>query len=527
LETESIFDIPWAVDFNGKRQAFIASFLAEARRQTDLGSALDVGCGVGHFSHFLSTLNFRVIAMDGREENVGEARKRYPGISFVTGNVEDFRPDDVGKFEFTLCVGLLYHLENPFRAIRNLYSVTEKILLVETMCVPESQPVMELLDEGISENQGLNYVAFYPSESCLIKMLYQAGFPFVYRFKRLPEDELFQTGPSRKRQRTFLAASKVYLSAPNLILARELRRATPNDIDPWSTGPSRLRHELFQARVFASGMLASVRAAWVSKTFVPIRLPFGSWWIRRNDTLGQALMAGTFETAELAFAGRFLRPGMTVLDLGAHQGLYALLASRKVGPKGRVFAFEPSPRERRALRLNVVLNRCWNVSVQGTALGSENGEAEFFIVRGEQTGCNSLRPPMLHRATAFVNVKIIRLDDWLSQGRIDRVDFIRMDVEGAELTVLKGGAGLFTRQPRPVVLAEVRDERTRPWGYAAKKILEHLESMDYTWFRFLGNGALEQLDSSAEEFDGNFVACPRERLENFQRSFEVAPGLLR
>ena len=61
------------------------------------------------------------------------------------------------------------------------------------MCVPNSKPMMDLLDEGTVENQGLNYVAFYPSESCLVKMLYRTGFPFVYRFKRLPEDKQFSS----------------------------------------------------------------------------------------------------------------------------------------------------------------------------------------------------------------------------------------------------------------------------------------------------------------------------------------------
>src|SRR6202166_2263762 len=78
------------------------------------------------------------------------------------------------------------------------------------------------------------------------------------------------------------------------------------------------------------------------------RLPFGTWWVMRNDNVGKPLLSGNFEKAEMAFVERFLRPGMIVLDLGAHHGLYSLLASKIVGAEGRVFAFEPSPRERRA-----------------------------------------------------------------------------------------------------------------------------------------------------------------------------------
>ena len=91
---------------------------------------------------------------------------------------------------------------------------------------------------------------------------------------------------------------------------------------------------------------------------------------------------GKFEAAELAFVEVFLRPGMTALDIGAHNGLYSLLASRRVGPQGRVISFEPSPRERKALRLNLALNWIRNVSVQGIAPGSEDGEADFYLVGG-------------------------------------------------------------------------------------------------------------------------------------------------
>ena len=211
------------------------------RKQLTLASALDVGCGIGHFSKFLLDMGFSVVAVDGREENVKEGQRRYPEIKFLTKNVEDPGLPEVGSYDFVLCVGLLYHLENTFRAIRNLHSLTGKLLLIETMCVPGRQPTMDLLDEGPGEDQGLNSVAFYPSESCLIKMLHRAGFPFVYRFERSPEDEQFSSTVWRKRSRTFLAASRVALSGSNLQLAKEPTRIVPGSSDPWNTRLSRLR----------------------------------------------------------------------------------------------------------------------------------------------------------------------------------------------------------------------------------------------------------------------------------------------
>ena len=101
---------------------------------------------------------------------------------------------------------------------------------------------------------------------------------------------------------------------------------------------------------------------------LPTRLPWGYLWLAYNDVCGDAIFIGSFfEEAERRFVDRFLRPGMVVLDLGAHHGFYTLLASRKVGPKGRVIAFEPSPRERRRLIWHLRLNRVSNVVVESFA----------------------------------------------------------------------------------------------------------------------------------------------------------------
>ena len=250
---------------------------------------------------------------------------------------------------------------------------------------------------------------------------------------------------------------------------------------------------------------------------VPARLPFGAWWLVRNDDSGRAIRNGRFEEAEVAFVERFLQPGMTVLDLGAHHGYYTLLASKRVGVGGRVIAFEPSPRERRALRLHLTLNRCKNVVVQGLALGEENTESNLYVVNGLSTGCNSLRPPDVVSGTSSVSVRVARLDDWLAAHKIERIDFIKIDVEGAELSVLKSAEQLFGRRPRPVILAEVQDVRTQPWGYAAKEILRYLCERGYQWFSLLRDGLVQELDLSPDKFEGNFVACPAESISKLCR----------
>ena len=245
---------------------------------------------------------------------------------------------------------------------------------------------------------------------------------------------------------------------------------------------------------------------------LPFRIHSGCWWLLRNDQISATLLEDSFENAEHQFVEGFLQPGMTFLDIGANQGYYTLLSSQKVGPRGKVLAFEPSPREIRRLKLHLWLNRCKNVEVLASALGATEGTTELHVVLGSESGCNSLRPPDVSQPTALLPVPVERLDDVLKARRIARVDFIKLDVEGAELSVLQGARELLRRAPRPVILSEVQDIRTKPWGYEAREVILSLCELGYEWFQPKPNGQIEKIPVDCKSYDGNFVAVPRERI---------------
>lgn len=251
----------------------------------------------------------------------------------------------------------------------------------------------------------------------------------------------------------------------------------------------------------------------------PFRLPFGAWFIARNDALSDLLVSDQFENAELKFVEISLKAGMIVLDIGANQGVYTLLASKLVGPQGKVFAFEPSPRDRKALARNLTLNRSKNVTVCDVALGESNTQAVLFTAEPHFSGCSSLRPPAkdIPTATFPVDVNVLRLDDWIATTGAGPIDFIKLDVEGGELSVLKGAPNLLQVRPRPIILAEVQDIRTAPWGYAAKEIILALQDRSYKWFGLSVDGKPYPTDTASTPFEGNFVACPEERLPEFAK----------
>src|SRR5208283_1731453 len=227
---------------------------------------------------------------------------------------------------------------------------------------------------------------------------------------------------------------------------------------------------------------------WVPGVAIPHRLPSGAWWLAENDSIGTALLWTGFEGQEYSLADLMILRGMTVLDIGAHKGFYTLLFSRKVGTQGRVVAFEPSKRERTRLNLHLKLNFCRNVTVINVALGEKEEETTLFVVEGPETGMNSLKPVGDDHRIHEETVKVCRLDSVLDGLGVNRVDFVKMDVEGGELGVLRGAPDLLERRPRPCVLAEISDFRTKSWGYAASEILRFLEGRQFHWFSLRPEG---------------------------------------
>lgn len=247
MPSRFVFDQPHYRALDDARIEFLRNLLPAWKRELRLNSALDVGCGVGHFSALLQQFGFEVNAFEGRAENAEEARCRVAGLKVHAGEVEEISSFGLGSFDLVLALGLLYHLENPFRAIRQLRDMTRQLLVIESMCVDDPNPVLCLRDEGHGEDQGLRYVAFYPSEACLAKMLYRAGFSFVYRFLNLPNHPDFSARLGKRRVRTMLAASTEPLSAT--YWAQMTEPAT--SADPWVSTLGRTWNQVARLGRFA------------------------------------------------------------------------------------------------------------------------------------------------------------------------------------------------------------------------------------------------------------------------------------
>lgn len=139
---------------------------------------------------------------------------------------------------------------------------------------------------------------------------------------------------------------------------------------------------------------------------------------------------GTYELGKQQVLEKFVRPGMTVYDIGANAGFYTLFFSRLVGSGGSVYAFEPLPENTVYILRHIAMNGLENVTLVNTAVSSENGVSPFTIASNNYMGS-------LGGTDATLNVPTMTLDELVENG-YPVPDLVKMDVEGAEALVLQG-----------------------------------------------------------------------------------------
>lgn len=139
-----------------------------------------------------------------------------------------------------------------------------------------------------------------------------------------------------------------------------------------------------------------------------------------------------FDPDELAALGEIMGPGKVFIDIGANAGAYALYAAKAGGPRSRVLAVEPQREMRRRMRFNAEANRLDNLEISGVALADYEGESVMRLV-GENKGRAALETGL---AGAGEAVRVTTLKTLLDEHAIDRLDAMKIDVEGGEARIL-------------------------------------------------------------------------------------------
>jgi FkbM family methyltransferase len=189
------------------------------------------------------------------------------------------------------------------------------------------------------------------------------------------------------------------------------------------------------------------------------------------------------ERCELALTLSVLEPGMTFLDIGANAGLFAVAAAKKMSC-GKVYAFEPCAGTYQLLEQNLRLNGVNNVTAIRMALSDHIGEAVLQVHAPANDGRNTIGTPAGPDSQVIgqERVPLTTLDSFLEANAISRVDAMRVDVEGAELPVLRGARNLLERKDAPLILYTGYSSNTRGFGYHPVEMMWRLGDCGYSLF---------------------------------------------
>lgn len=212
-------------------------------------------------------------------------------------------------------------------------------------------------------------------------------------------------------------------------------------------------------------------------------------WIQEN-----LFFLGKYEEAELKVIDQNLREGYIFIDVGANIGLFSLQASRKVGKTGKVIAFEPFPSTFQHFQKHLQMNQITNVQAENLALGNSDGLVELFYDPDEKNvGMVSTKP--LENGIKE-EVKITSLDRFVLGNSIDRIDFIKIDVEGHELEAIRGMENAL-KTFEPVLLIEINADANE------KKLLDFLQHLGYKKYFINNDGEVQEENSNPKR--RNFI----------------------
>jgi FkbM family methyltransferase len=224
-----------------------------------------------------------------------------------------------------------------------------------------------------------------------------------------------------------------------------------------------------------------------------------------NDIGWCVFVGGAYEPNELAFLAATLKPGMTVIDVGANEGLHTLVAASRVGPAGRVLAVEPSSREFHRLLANVELNRLDNIEAHRVALCGHVGVGRLAVAEGNHAGQNALGDeianPEVH-ATGHEQVELQTLDR-IAQD-LARLDFVKLDAEGSEAHILQGGVETI-RRFQPLMLIEIAPDHLASQGSTVDETHALIAQLGYSTWIFDAEG--HPRSDGGEPLDGNIIAA--------------------
>jgi len=214
----------------------------------------------------------------------------------------------------------------------------------------------------------------------------------------------------------------------------------------------------------------------------------------------EVLNFGDYEAAELRMMRRFLKKDSIMLDIGANIGWYCLNLAKDVS-KGRVLAFEPIPKTYDCLKKNIAINGIKNVELYNFGRADKKGDLVFYY-NPKLSGASSLRNLHEERKKIKIKCRVKKMDDFINK-RIPKIDFIKCDVEGAEIFVVKGGIKTIKKH-LPILFLEMLRKWSAKFNYHPNDIIKILSAIGYKCYYIRNNKLVEIKEINEETIATNF-----------------------
>ena len=452
---------------NARRLEHLATLMLPVSGKT----VLETGAGIGDLTAFFLDRGCTVTSVEPRDENVALLRMRYRDAAFwPAANLRIVQSDiysladraDILPHQIAFCYGLLYHLDQPQRALRNLARLCTDFLLVETAVAygVEDDQVTFVSEDPLEATNSITGTACCPSRRWVFNRLAEL-FEHVYMPLTQPLHDQFRldwrcASPPAGRSRAIFVGAHTKLR--NSLLVPHV--------------PPVQFHDLPQPGALAG--LAGAGIAVVDSNFGPL-LAY------EDDLITQQLREfGAHTRNELAMLMAFVGSGDLVYDVGAHIGTFALPLAAAAGSSGRVIAIEADAGHFALLQRNL--------ASRGLA---GNGSPLNLAIADTTLSYSSRRVPRNSGATWLAasasGVHSARLEDvHRASGETRRVALIKIDVEGMEMSVLNSAASMIDAD-RPLLYLEISADQFARHGATLEQVGDFLRRRSYRLFRNAGD----------------------------------------
>jgi FkbM family methyltransferase len=229
--------------------------------------------------------------------------------------------------------------------------------------------------------------------------------------------------------------------------------------------------------------------------------------VNRNSYMGgMILWTGFHHLNEILYLNKFLKKDMTFIDIGANQGEFSLFAASKL-EKGLVISFEPLQKNLKSLKANIALNGFSNIIINEFGLSNKNEKLPIYtsenklLHSGIHEGLSSIYKSS-ERSTLEEIIEIKAFDEEYYD-KLERLDFVKIDIEGAELFCLKGMEKTI-KKFKPQILIEINEETFNCAGYKKNDLITYIKGLNYSIFK-IKKGKLSIAPNESNLNDGNYI----------------------